>query len=52
MNPDVDLVVLRNVDSSSRVQVTPAPEPTMIVGTLVAGGLGIGLRRKKTAAKA
>ncbi len=39
------------LDSSSRVQVTQAPEPTTIVGTLVAGCLGMGLRRKKTAAK-
>jgi len=37
------------LDSSSSVQVTPAsvPEPTTLIGTLVAGGLGIALKRKK-----
>ncbi len=42
------------LDSSSSVQVTSAsvPEPTTTLGMLVAGGLGIGLRRKKAAARA
>ncbi len=42
------------LDSSSSVQVTSAsvPEPTTTVGMLVAGGLGIGLKRKKAAARA
>ncbi len=41
------------LDSSSSVQVTPAsvPEPTMTVGALVVGGLGIALRRKKASAR-
>ena len=39
------------LDSSSSVQVKPegVPEPTMSAATLVAGGLGIALRRKKAA---
>ena len=35
------------LDSGSSVQVTTVPEPTAVVGMLLAGGLGITLKRKK-----